>query len=152
MMTHNELCDIAEKWLRGHCKITAKEIVACTATRECADAIGFTSSHSILIECKTSRADFLADLKKPFRQSPELGMGDYRLYLCPRGLIQPNELPPKWGLLWVYEDGNIERIIAPKGNIWSNSGLKQNKSYEAEYGLLYSLLRRGNERLTDYLK
>src|SRR2546426_9205199 len=31
--------------------------------------------HSVLIECKISRSDFLADRDKPFRQKSELGLG-----------------------------------------------------------------------------
>ena len=67
---------------------------------EAPDLIGWTyANHSILIEAKTSRADFLADLKKPFRIHPSKGMGRERWYLTPKGLLDPDELPSGWGLM-----------------------------------------------------
>ncbi len=68
-------------------------------TGECPDVIGWRDGHSVLLEIKTSRADFLADRKKVFRKSPELGMGDARLFLAPRGVIGVADLPEGWGLL-----------------------------------------------------
>lgn len=58
-----------------------------------------------LIEVKTSRADFLADAKKSHRQcsTPDAALGNWRFYLCSEGLIEPAELPEKWGLLWADE-------------------------------------------------
>ena len=70
------------------------------ASGETPDVIGWKGRcRSVLIECKVSRADFLADREKPFRKDPSLGMGCERFYLTPAGLIRPAELPGKWGLL-----------------------------------------------------
>lgn len=80
---------------------------------ERADAILFNSSASFLIETKISRSDFLADAKKEFRKSPDKGIGIYRYYACPAGLIKPDELPPKWGLIYVYE--GRKRAAMPAG-------------------------------------
>ena len=64
------------------------------------DAIGWKRAcHSVVVECKISRADFFADQEKPFRQKPELGLGCERFYLTPAGLLHPEELPRGWGLL-----------------------------------------------------
>lgn len=64
------------------------------------DLIGWTYDlKSILIEAKTSRADFLADQKKLVRQNSAKGMGRERWYLTPKGLLDPVDLPPGWGLL-----------------------------------------------------
>jgi len=41
-------------------------------------------------------------------QADGAGLGVYRFYLCPVGLIQPEELPPKWGLLYA-ENGKVLR-------------------------------------------
>ena len=51
---------------------------------EMPDAIGWKRGcHSVLVECKSSRADFLADREKPWRQKPENGAGCERFYLTP---------------------------------------------------------------------
>jgi hypothetical protein len=50
-----------------------------------------------------------------FRRVPEIGMGTYRLYLCNPGVINPEDLPDKWGLLYCHEK-SIKRVRAPKGN------------------------------------
>ncbi len=75
------------------------------------DAILFCSSNSYMIETKISRADFLADFKKPHRVDG--GIGNYRYYACPEGLIKPDEVPDKWGLIWV-RPGN-KRAMMPVG-------------------------------------
>lgn len=100
-MTHHELCARARKWLYENrkCKFAISEIES--GYRERPDAIGFWDRTSMLIECKTTRSDFKADASKPFRQCPEKGLGDYRYYMCPKGLIDPREVPELWGLLWV---------------------------------------------------
>lgn len=150
-MTHGELCVIAEKWLKAQgCPIVAKEIVCCSASGEIPDAIGFKSHLSILIECKTSRSDFFADRKKYFRfEKPEEGMGNYRFYMCKEGIIHLEDLPEKWGLLWVNDNGKVKKLLAPRGNIWGSMNYEHmwhEKSYRNEYSLMYSLLRRKEKR------
>ena len=66
-MTHEELCERARRWLSGtrRCDPVFSNIASC---REIPDAIGWSSSWkargSTVIECKTSRADFVADHQK----------------------------------------------------------------------------------------
>lgn len=100
-MMHAELCALGEKWLRRHgCRVVLRDpFKAAVYTGECPDVIGWRDGHSILIECKTSRSDFLADKKKGFRIDPTRGMGDCRLYLAPEGVIKLDDLPDGWGLL-----------------------------------------------------
>ena len=63
--------------------------------RRDADAIGWKRAcHSVLVECKISRADFLADRDKPFRQKPEFGVGSERFYLVPEGLAPQKKCLP----------------------------------------------------------
>jgi hypothetical protein len=101
-VTHADLVVRATKWLKNTigCGFVLTELS--TASMETPDAIGWTSVTSYLVECKTSRSDFLADRKKLFRAYPEQGMGVYRYYMTPPGLVNPEELPSRWGLLWVY--------------------------------------------------
>ncbi|MEM7788948.1 MAG: hypothetical protein AAF594_14595 [Bacteroidota bacterium] len=96
-MTHDALVKRALVYLRRRrCVIYGTEV---NATSEVPDAIGWTCwGESVVVECKASRADFLADAKKPHR-GPEVGMGSERLYLAPDGLLDAGELPDGWGLV-----------------------------------------------------
>lgn len=113
-ITHNDLVKIAERWLIGTRKCGAVITEMVTLGMETPDAIGFRDGSSTLIECKASRSDFLADAKKPFRRNPRIGMGTYRFYLCPAGIITFQDLPEKWGLIWVNEKGKAKMQVGPK--------------------------------------
>jgi hypothetical protein len=143
-VTHAELVNIAERWLLGtrKCSFAFKELVCC-ASPEIPDAIGFHGGQSTLIECKTSRADFLADRKKMFRRNPFMGMGTFRYYLSPAGVIKPEELPEKWGLIYINENGKPRQVVGPKGNVWSSQKeFMHERNLQAEMGLMASALRR----------
>ena len=145
-MKHEELVLYSQKWLlkKTRCSIAFTEIKCINS--EIADVIGFASGdYSILIECKVSRADFLRDRNKSFRD-PDLkkAVGKYRFYSCPEGLIKSTEIPDNWGLIYFTTKGKGEMIWNPycaslTGNIW-NGGFNFNK--EAERNILYSALRR----------
>jgi hypothetical protein len=141
---HHKLVNIAYSWVlkNGSCGVAFKELNTSTINREYPDVIGFGSfGYSVLIECKTSRADFFADRKKPFRKEPSLGMGSQRFYCCPTGLIKQEELPDGWGLIYVNEKGRATAVHSNyKGNLIHNN--KQDKNIVAEHGLMYSALRR----------
>lgn len=106
-VTHEQLVDVAAKWLRGHalingrkvkCGIVASEIR--TRVDESPDAIGwYSGSHTVIVECKVSRSDYYRDKSKWFRKKPQYGAGKYRYYLTPSGLLIPKGLPEGWGLL-----------------------------------------------------
>src|ERR1041385_3731182 len=91
VVTHSQLVASAVAWLRKYrCGIVLSE-QACVSG-EMPDAIGWKRAcHSVLVECKVSRVDFVADQQKPFRQRPELGLGCERFYLTPAGLLHPEE-------------------------------------------------------------
>lgn len=138
-MTHAELVARAERWLYSiGCGFVFTEFV--TRSYEIPDAIGFRSHTSILVEAKTSRADFLADRKKPHRMGADAGMGDWRFFMCPPDLIKPDELPPGWGLLYVREK-IVQRVIGgPRSNHWDDAPRTGSKRDEA--AMMYSALRR----------
>ena len=149
-MTHSQLVQKAVQWLRSYrCGVILSE-QAC-ANGEMPDAIGWKRAcHSVLIECKISRADFLADRGKPFRQKSKLGMGCERFYLAPSGLLNPDELPSGWGLL-EYRNRDIDLIRAAEKNLRTAVGFRH------EMNLLLASLRRVEIRiepqsLTDFLK
>ena len=102
-MTHAELIEVAAAQLkRWRCLPICTEMVTQNISGEIPDAIGWTARASILIECKASREDFLADCKKIFRfDLPEGGMGDFRFYFTNPGVItKETDIPLGWG---VYE-------------------------------------------------
>jgi hypothetical protein len=151
-MTHQQLVRMAERWLRTRyrCGIVLSE-QSC-ASGETPDVIGWKGKcRSILVECKASRADFLADRDKPFRRDPAQGMGSERLYCAPQGLIKAAELPKGSGLL---ECKGREIALAAKPNRLSQrtaTGLMW------EMNLLLASLRRVEVRIepqtiTDFLK
>ncbi len=144
-MTHKQLVDIAYRWILKNrsCGVAFKELRSLADNMEYPDVIGFGSScHSVLVECKTSKRDFLADRKKHFRKEPGLGMGRERFYCTPAGLIQKEDLPPGWGLVWVSAAGKARTHYNPfAGPLeYRHPGFVQN--IKAEHGLLYSALRR----------
>ena len=93
--SHDELVSRAGRWLRNSCGCGAvlEELVACTRNGEIPDAVGFRQNGSILVECKVSRSDFLRDRKKPFRNPRAKGVGNWRFYLAPQGLLNPEDCP-----------------------------------------------------------
>lgn len=141
MITHADLVIRAEKWLRAaNFKVAFREFHARTSTGEKPDAIGWGHGVSVMIECKATRTDFLADKRKPFRRDPSKGMGDFRIYLCPTGLIRPYEIPEGWGLLYASAK-QIRRIHGlPRSNMWTSPPFAGNKSDEV--ATLVSALRR----------
>ncbi|HCT7937168.1 TPA: adenylosuccinate synthase [Pseudomonas aeruginosa] len=118
-MTHADLCSIAVKWLKRAnsaggpgCHVAVSE---CRSgwTGEVPDAIGFRAAGnlddgSVVVECKTSRSDFLADRKKAHRVNG--GCGNWRYFMAPEGIISPDELPERWGLLIVNSRGHVKAV------------------------------------------
>ena len=103
-MNHHELTNRAKRWLlktKG-CGFVLSELVCNSIVGETPDAIGWKYGQSHLIECKTSRADFFSDKKKSFRRRQYLGMGNYRYYMTLPDLVNSNEIPHRWGLLYAY--------------------------------------------------
>ncbi|MFA7454886.1 MAG: hypothetical protein WCZ10_10535 [Desulfobulbaceae bacterium] len=154
-MTHASMVDIAYNWLlkAKRCSFALRELRHLGDTKEIPDCIGFRIGYgrdaSILVECKLSREDFLADARKGFRRLPETGMGAYRFYLAPEGVIAPADLPPRWGLVLADARGRARQVVGPAGNAWSFSGadfLFSQRNLEAEWGLLASALRRVHVR------
>ena len=137
-ITHKELVSRAFNYLKLTltCNVCFKERVA--STSEIPDAIGYHNNQSTLIECKASRADFLSDKKKMFRERPYLGMGHNRYIMAPVGMIQPDELPEGWGLIDVYgkESGHRTAIAEIESKDFNDRNL------QAELSYLVSAIRR----------
>jgi len=148
---HYNLCLEGAKWLKrknNHeyyetpWKYIAVEIVVYGC--ENPDIWAFNGWSTIVVEVKTSHADFLNDKKKWFRQvGNECGdPGNYRYYLTPKGLLKPEELPEGFGLL-EWDGKNIERVI---------KATKRTVTNHADGIIMASILRREHfpEKIYNY--
>lgn len=148
--THAALCRHAVRWLRTMgCTVVASELS--TAARETPDAIGWTFGVSLLVEVKTSLADFRRDTQKPWRLHPSAGVGDHRFYLTPAGLLRAADMPEGWGLLelrgrTVHAVHNAPHRRMDLG-VAPFSGHKRNETM-----MLCSLIRRLEKPQTDRRK
>lgn len=149
---HAQMVDRAVEWLRRHygCGIVLSEQYC--ASGEVPDVIGWKRAcQSVLVECKVSRSDFLADANKPFRKKPEEGMGSKRLYMALAGVIAREELPEHWGLL-ECKGREVQMTVKPgKQDLRTAIGLIK------EMNLLLASLRRVEVRIepqtiTEFLK
>jgi len=129
-MNHSDLVSIAAKWLQNKHAVVITEIAT---LGEEPDAIGWRGSNTTLVECKASRADFLADRGKYFRRFPETGIGRQRYFLTVPGIIKADELPERWGLLELT--GRGVRVIRP-----AETFPEINQGHEAS--ILLSAIRR----------
>jgi len=150
IVLHTELVALAGRWLAKGCKIAVTEVQ--TYSTELPDCFGWQNGQihwlndeyvakevgfifTTLVEVKVSRSDFLADFKKPHRLVQKDGMGNYRYYCCPDGMIKPDELPENWGLLY-ERNGKIKSIKTAKF-------VESNKS--GELWLLYNAAYKGKK-------
>ncbi len=133
-ITHSDLVESAARWLRKEHSIVITEMSGGWDNPERPDAIGWLGGGiTTLIECKTSRSDFLADRKKPSRIS--IGMGTFKYYLAPEGVAYAYELPMNWGLLEYKNKRNRPKVVkfARQSEI---------KNWPSEMAVLCSALRR----------
>jgi len=138
-MTHGDLVARAVKWLKNteRCQIVGAEIG--NGGIEIPDAMGWkTWGGSWLIECKTSRADFFRDKRKPGRQGG-MSLGHNRYYMTPPKLVVPGELPKGWGLLEVHPK-IVRRVVS--------ATVQENLMVDAlEKRVLLSMMERQNREL-----
>lgn len=132
--SHDDLVVMARKWLQPKHSVIVSEI--CAMGLEQPDAIAWDGTITTLIECKASRSDFLADRKKIFRRYLDQGLGDYRYYLAPVGVIkETDELPARFGWLEVNPmTGKIKTRV--------KAVHQPEKHNDRETYILLSLLRR----------
>lgn len=140
---HGELADIVASYLMtaGRMRIVCKEMYS--KLKEVPDIYAIDRIGTYMIEVKVSHKDFWADAKKPFRQRPKEGLGRFRYYACPAGMIKQSELPPKWGLIYVHPEGEIEVVCGKRFDTRAfDSKYWFQPNYEREYWAMYALLRK----------
>lgn len=142
---HKELCATAARILKTTfgCAVAVREFV--TLQAESPDAFGYRNSghETYLIEVKVSRSDFFADRKKSFRRHPSEGIGLYRYYMAPKGMLSPDELPEKWGLIEVCNKGRCVVVKGKKPKTWGGDEWDfRERNILGEMTIIYSLCRR----------
>lgn len=148
-ITHQKLVNITAQWASNFLKfpLVLKE-PKCILSREIPDVLAFRANGSLLIECKMSREDFFADFKKPERCGNVLGLGNYRVYAAPEGLLEINDIPKKWGFIEITHNQKVIVKRLKVGNVYldndSNPTAQAEDIYfhmsdlKAERGMLYS--------------
>lgn len=114
---HARLIEQAADWLRTQQGVT-RILTEPNATKhgakgeELPDVFGSRGGYTVVIECKATHADFMADQRKPSRRGESLGIGVHRMYCCPEHIIESYEVQDGWGLLYATAEG-LREIIAP---------------------------------------
>jgi hypothetical protein len=136
-VTHGHLVARAQRWVRSQRYPIVLADVRSNAISEQPDVIGFrTSGDTCVVECKTSRSDFRRDEKK-FVRSSSLGMGYYRWYFVPAGLIVAGDIPDvRWGLAWLR--GDRVKIVRKPEPVFERNMVDEQR-------LLVTALRRATE-------
>jgi hypothetical protein len=119
-LTHDELLERIERRVcgaegQGHRAFLLREI--CVSNRR-ADAIsvGLWHSRGQLIEgfeAKASREDWLREYEDHQKAEPAMAVCDYFWLATNPGVLQPNELPEKWGLLLSNGKGRHLKVEKP---------------------------------------
>lgn len=131
--THTGCIELVSRYFDKRCGVVLPDFFS--HNTEIADVMAWDYRFSYMIEVKVSRSDFHADKKKYFRMWPKRGMGNFRYYACPTGLIKPEEVPDGWGLLYVNGKGGVRQ---------RKEALFQERNLEAEHHLLYYYARKAN--------
>jgi hypothetical protein len=118
-MTHGDLSILACRWLvkRRRCSRAFAEFNSMKLT-EFPDAIGFAFGYqdrgTHVIEVKVSVEDFKRDKSKSWRHFARAGlpagMGRWRYYLVPEGLVRVEDLPEDHGLLYATASGRVKIV------------------------------------------
>ncbi|MFS2025190.1 adenylosuccinate synthase [Massilia sp. CT11-137] len=151
--SHQELCSLAVNWLQRAprrsgpaCQVAFSEAKG-GWNGEIPDAIGFRTAAedegSVVVEVKVSRSDYLADRAKAHRQDGALGMGLYRYYMAPEGIISVQELPQGWGLVEVSSK-RVLRVLAGHVTVKraDQAAWRHERALNREWLLLASMLSR----------
>jgi len=78
---------------------------------ETPELIGWNRGLSRLIQVVQTLDEFRDDLSKPWRLNPRRGMGMFRYYLAPAGVLDVRVIPEGWGLLEPGGEGFRARLV-----------------------------------------
>ena len=146
-LTHSKLCQLTAKKFNKEIALIEYK---CQMLNEEPDVLVFDSySDTTLYEIKMSKQDFWRDWQKPHRiycksfyhnnrliiDTFEYSLGRCRYYVCPAELIQIDELPQGWGLIW-YKNNRF--YLKKKSELFKNNKGLENR-------LLINAIKRVNE-------
>ena len=153
---HDDIAEIGANWLRHNGYAYAFANMTSAVHGEQPDALGMNAwGESFLLEAKASRSDFLKDKKKHWRKDGN-GIGMYRGYITPKGLLKPEEIPYGWWLLEVH--GKTKPVIKViKGEAyemgWSSWDIQQGRDGDSKYKSRINVMRNMNrEELNHFSK
>lgn len=136
MLTHSQLVTLASQILR---RMGYPYIISEPGFRdELPDAFGMSENMTCLIECKATRADFLADMKKEFRIHPEKGIGRQRIYLVNKGVCTPEELPEGWQMIEALDNHTVITEYGDLKKHWNDRYMFEERNLDSEYRLMCS--------------
>lgn len=144
---HSSLCVAACRWLvrSNHAKHAFAEFQSMTLS-EFPDAIGFPAGvwrGPTVIEVKVSVEDFRRDRHKGWRHREKVGlghscgMGRWRYYLVPEGLVGVDDVPDDHGLL--YASVKRSRVAVRK---MKEAPIRETRDVGSELSILGTALQR----------
>ncbi len=87
-------------------------------------------------EIKTSRSDFLVEIKKPTKRRCALLVSNYFYFIAPKGMLKIEEIPAECGLIevwWTNNDWEIERVIEGNDIVLTNEAVSLANWWEGKY-------------------
>lgn len=144
-MTHDDLVKFSVCYARElGFPLSIAGLVTANRSGEIPDVLAFRGGgDSLLIECKVSRSDFLRDLRKPFRQAYETGMGAYRMYVTLPNVVPQSFIDQSRWLVVEYDGAEIVKRTPFKSLAVEDERVFNVRNTRAELAYMYSYVRRG---------
>lgn len=116
--THKHLKKLALYWLKPLVVDLVANEVEFSNAYSIADCVGLNLKRKEVrvIEVKATKGDFIRDKKLFGEKTSYFYHAHYSYIMCPLEVIQPEEIPHGYGLLWVDEYDNISVIKKPIKN------------------------------------
>lgn len=93
------------------------------------------ANHKIAFEIKTSRSDFLSEIKKPLKRHPALMISNQFYFAAPKGMLKTEEIPQEAGLIEIGTESKLViKLAAP-----------MREAYPPTWPLVASIARRLNQ-------
>lgn len=80
----------------------------------------------IAFEVKTSRSDFLTEIRSPAKRREALELSHQFFFATPQGLVSPTEIPPECGLIEVNPKGGTRIVV--KAPVRDPRGLRMSEA------------------------
>lgn len=103
---HKKLKALGMKWLKEKCVDIAVREVKYKNMRSVADVVGINLKRKEvrILEAKATRADYIRDKKLMDLDKSYYKHCNYFYIICPKDVLQLDDVPKEYGLLWVDLD------------------------------------------------